>query len=194
MKKILFILLLGLGCVGAWFYFYRTPVVVAFGDSLTYGVGSENGGFVTLLSEEFDLPIINLGVSGDTTRDALNRIDTVIENNPDVVIVLLGGNDFLQNVPADETFANLATIIDKLKLSGSKVVLLGLDSGTTGGKDSERFEALVREHSVVYVPNVLNGIWGNKAMLSKDNLHPNQEGYKLIAQRVAGALKQALGR
>lgn len=138
-------------------------MVVAFGDSLVYGTGSSaGGGFVALVSRELGVPIENLGVPGNTTLDALKRLDEVITRNPDIVIVLLGGNDVLRGMPAAETARNLELIVDTLENSGSEVLLLDL--------------------------GILEGIWGNPAMMS-DNLHPNDRGYRLMAERVAPSLK-----
>ena len=93
--------------------------VVAFGDSLVEGVGSaRGGGFVRMLSEDFDLAITNLGRSGDTTGDALGRIDQLANIRPAVTIVLLGGNDYLRRVERGKTLANLDTIIEVIHGSG----------------------------------------------------------------------------
>ncbi|MDO8565499.1 MAG: GDSL-type esterase/lipase family protein [bacterium] len=157
--------------------------IVAFGDSLTYGIGSTaDGGFVKMLSADLGLPIINLGKSGDTTSTALTRVHQVVEQKPAVTIVLLGGNDFLQKIPEEETLANLGKIIEAIHRSGSMVILVGLES---------EFENLAEKYKTAYVPDVLEGIWGYPEMMS-DNLHPNDAGYKLMAERIKPTLKRLL--
>ena len=97
--------------------------IVALGDSLVQGVGADTeGGFVTLLSERLGLPIENLGRGGDTTESALDRIDSVLEKNPKVVIVLLGGNDYLSRRAKEDVFANLAEIIERIQDTGAVVI------------------------------------------------------------------------
>src|ERR1051325_8845903 len=122
MKKFLY-LFIALAILAGFYVWFRgeDKVVVAFGDSLTYGVGStQGGGFVTDLSNELGVPIVNLGVSGDTTAKAFKRIEQVLDKKPDVILLLLGGNDYLQNVPKEETRKNLEAIIETLQKSGSK--------------------------------------------------------------------------
>ncbi len=82
--------------------------IVAFGDSLIQGVGasSVDKNLVSILSRRIGKPIINLGVSGNTTADGLNRLDQLDKYKPKVVILLLGGNDYLRKVPKETTFNN----------------------------------------------------------------------------------------
>lgn len=166
--------------------------IVAFGDSLTYGTGSaKGGGYVTLLSQAVGNPIENWGVPGNTTRDALKRLPQVIKEKPDVAIVLLGGNDYLDNIPESETFKNLDTIITRLKQSGAKVLLLGLSSPTHGALDQAYFDTLAAKDTVAYVPNILGGIWGNAALMS-DDLHPNDAGYAQMEGKIEPAVTKLL--
>ncbi len=170
----------------------EAKTVVAFGDSLTVGVGSESGGYVARVSESLKTPIMNFGVSGNTTADALKRLPAVLAEKPDVTIVLLGGNDFLRGVPPEETFQNLTLIIDGLKKAGSKVLLLGLASNVAGNRDREYFDALAKKEGVAYAPDMLRGIYGVPTMMSVDAIHPNDAGYALMAERIASALAPLL--
>ncbi len=166
--------------------------VVAFGDSLTYGIGSTGGGgYVSILADELGMPIRNLGVSGNTTTQALARLPEATAEKASVAIVLLGGNDFLQGVPAATTFKNLAAIIEGFKKAGTKVLLLGLTSEVAGNRDREYFDALAREEGVAYIPDILRDIYGVPAMMS-DALHPNDAGYALMASRIAPVLKNMM--
>jgi acyl-CoA thioesterase I len=158
--------------------------IVAFGDSLVEGIGSsKGGGFVKMLSADLNLPIRNLGKSGDTTADALERVSEVTNLKPALVILLFGGNDFLRGVKSDTTQRNLKEIIDAIHLSGSAVLLVGLEADTVGVNHSALFEKLAGELKTGYVPDILEGIYGNPQLMS-DNLHPNDEGYRIMAGRI----------
>ena len=166
--------------------------IVAFGDSLVAGVGATSGNdLVSQLNDRIGEPIVNLGVSGDTTADALARIDSVVEQNPKVVLVLLGGNDYLQNVPPEETFANLETIIETIHAAGSSVVLLGVRGGVLRDNFKSEFADLANKHNTAYVSDVLNGVFGNPQLMH-DPIHPNDAGYEIIADRVEPVLRDVL--
>lgn len=160
--------------------------VIAFGDSLIVGVGASEGhDLVSELSNRVDVAIVNKGVSGNTTRDALLRLeDDVLKQDPKVVMILLGGNDFIQKIPRDETFTNLASMIDQIQERGGIVLLLGIQGGLiTDGYDKE-FKKLAKEKGAAYVSNVLNGVIGNPEYMS-DPIHPNDAGYLRIADRIS---------
>lgn len=204
MKKII-ILIICASIIGGAYYFLTKEekirnypavgdTVVAFGDSLVYGVGSTQGeDFVSVLESISGERIVNLGVSGNTTEDGLKRIDEVFKENPKVVMVLLGGNDFLRKVPIETTFANLDAIVTKLDEYGTEVIILGVQGGilTDGYKD--RFAKLAKDHQSLYVPNVLSGLIGNNSYMS-DSVHPNDAGYAKIATKILPVLKKALGK
>lgn len=166
--------------------------IVAFGDSLIQGVGSTNNSdFISLLSQKIGKPIVNMGVSGNTTAMGLERIDAVIAQKPGTVIVLFGGNDFLRKVPKAETFANLGRIINRLQSSGAMVVLLGIRGGVLSDPYKAEFEKLSEGAKVVYVSDVLSGLVGDSRYMH-DAVHPNDEGYKIIASRVYAAIKDMI--
>jgi len=160
--------------------------IIAFGDSLVEGVGSNvKGGFVTNLSAMINEPIKNYGVSGDTTASALARITSVLAQNPHpkVVLVLLGGNDFLQKVPKEKTFQNLGMIIKTFQDRGAVVVLLGVRGGLITDRTEEDFKNIAEEYNTAFVPNVLDGMFGNQAYMA-DTIHPNTAGYEMISKKV----------
>jgi acyl-CoA thioesterase I len=167
--------------------------IVAFGDSLVKGIGATSGNdMISLLSRETGYDIANLGRAGDTTSAALERIDEVIAINPDITIVLLGGNDYLRRVRKRETFDNLAEIVQLLQQNGSIVLVLGVRGGILRDAYSSNFETLARTKGAVLVPDILGGIIGSSDNLS-DQIHPNDTGYKLMANRVAPALISLIG-
>ncbi len=166
--------------------------IVAFGDSLIEGVGASTGNdMVSQLSKKIGEPIINLGIAGNTTEQGLARVGRIAEYKPKVVIVLLGGNDFLKKVPKVETFKNLDAIVTKIQSMGAVVVLLGVQGGLLGDPYEDLFEELAKAKGTVYVSNVLDGLIGNQKYM-KDAVHPNDAGYMMIVERVAPEIKKVL--
>ncbi len=166
----------------------QIKTVVAFGDSLISGTGSTKGNdFVSLLSKEIGQPILNLGKSGDTTTSALTRIDSVVRTKPDIVIVLLGGNDYLRKIEQDTTFSNLDKIVKTLQDNGAVVILLGVRGGLLKDSYESKFSAFAKTHGTAYVPNVLDNLLGDKELMS-DAIHPNDKGYQKIADKVLPTL------
>jgi len=190
---ILGIFLIMLFVFGAY-YFSRTENItnypskgtdiIAFGDSLVVGVGSTNeNDFVSLLSQKIGLPIINLGHSGDTTIDGIERINELDDYNPKVVILLLGGNDHLKKISVTDTHKNLAVLIENIQSRGAVVLLLGVRGGLFNDRFDTEFEKLRNTYNTAFVPDVLDGLFGNAKYMS-DPIHPNDIGYKIIAGRV----------
>lgn len=186
-----------------WFVFlrngqeYNRPLregdIIFFGDSLVEGVGATSGNDLpSQLSRIIGQPVLNVGRSGDTTASALERLgNDVLSKNPRMVIILLGGNDFLTQVPADETFRNLGTMIDRIQQKKTAVVLLGVRGGLPDDSYAPRFKELAKTKKVAYVPNVLSGIIGHVNLMS-DAVHPNDEGYAKMAEKIAPAVRSVL--
>lgn len=169
----------------------RDGPIIAFGDSLVYGTGSSGGGFVSLLEQGVGRPIENLGVPGDTTADGLERIDEVLDRDPSVVILLLGGNDYLRQVPQDTTFANLSTMIERLQADGATVLLAGVRGGLVRDSFASRFEELADRYGTAYVHDVLDDTFGVEGYMA-DQVHPNDAGYRVIADRMLPVLEAML--
>lgn len=168
----------------------KNNIIVAFGDSLVFGVGSTRGNdFVSVLGTTLDRPILNLGVSGNTTADGILRVDTVIEEDPGIVLLLLGGNDYLRRIPEEETRANLETLITTFQKKGAVVVLLGVRGGILRDGRGALYEDLGAQYGVVYVPDVLDGIFGTPDRMY-DAIHPNDAGYAIIAARLVEVFKE----
>jgi len=168
----------------------QTGPVLMFGDSLVFGVGATvDQSLPEQLGRLLKTPIINSGVSGDTTEDALSRIDIAMVHHPRLVLVLLGGNDFLRKIPEEETFRNLEEIITAFQSQGAVVVVLGVRSGIIGGGADDAYEDVARRTGSVYVLDVLSGIFGHAELMS-DGLHPNDRGYTKMAERLAPLLRE----
>lgn len=170
----------------------RNQTIVAFGDSLVEGVGATPGNdFVSLVERALDVDIINKGKSGDTTAHGLARIDEALAEDPGIVILLLGGNDALRRVPKKETFANLGMIVERLQSAGAIVVLLGVRGGILGDGYANEFEALAEKYRTPYVSNVLEDLIINPKLMY-DGIHPNDQGYVIVAERVVKVLQGVL--
>lgn len=165
--------------------------IIAFGDSLVQGIGATAGNdFPSVLSKLIGESIINMGVSGNTSADGLARIEEVKAQDPKVVLVLFGGNDFLRKVPLKETFQNIDDIVAKLQDSGAVVVLLGVRGGILSDQYDTYFEDIAEKRGALYVPNVLSGLITHNEFMS-DGIHPNDKGYRKIAEKIYPVLKKA---
>jgi acyl-CoA thioesterase I len=171
-------------------------VIVAFGDSLTAGLGlPESESFPAQLEAALkvrgrDVSVINAGVSGDTTSAALRRLDWALPQNASAVIVELGGNDALQGIPPEGTKANLAKIIEAMKAKGLPVLLAGMEAPRNMGKDyvdafHAIYPALAQQYGVVFYPFFLDGVALDDSLMQGDGIHPNAKG---VAKIVAGIM------
>ena len=167
--------------------------IVAFGDSLVAGAGATPGrDLVSILSQRLGVPILNAGRSGDTTASALRRLEpAVLAQNPRIVIVVLGGNDYLRRVPPQETFANLDAIAARIRQEGAAVVLVGLSLGIFSDSYGEGYRDVARGASAGLVPDVLDGILGRSELMA-DQIHPNDRGYAIMADRIEPVLRELL--
>ena len=169
--------------------------IVCFGDSLTEGVGAGQGeDYPSVLSRLIAAPVVNAGHRGDTTADALNRLARdVLEKNPRLVILLLGGNDFLRQVPVGDTRKNLETIVQRIQEHGAMVVITGMKLGLFTDEYGAMMENIAEKFGALLVPQVTKGILTD-SKLKSDPIHPNGAGYRLIAERVAEKVKPLLAR
>jgi acyl-CoA thioesterase I len=159
--------------------------IICFGDSLTEGYGAKPGeDYPSVLAKLLDQPITNAGVSGNTTRQALERLQTdVLDKDPKLVIVQFGGNDFFRKIPKAETRDNLDQIVLKIQEKGAMVAIAGVRIGLLVDEYDEVFEQVARDRKCIYIPNIMKDIFTDPAKKS-DELHPNAAGYSIISQRV----------
>ncbi len=171
----------------------RGTQIIAFGDSLTLGIGASPGrNYPTVLSKKIGRPILNRGVAGDTTSGALARLEKdVLSRDPQIVIVFLGGNDVLQSVPFEQTFSNVDEIIRRIQARGALVVLVEVKPPGVERRFGREFRRLARARGAVLVPEVLRGIFLNPQMMS-DHIHFNDAGYAVVAERIYAAMKPYL--
>jgi acyl-CoA thioesterase I len=167
--------------------------IVCFGDSLTEGVGAGGGeDYPSILSRLLVRPVINAGRRGDTTAQALARLSgEVLARNPRLVIVLLGGNDFLHQVPRENIRKNLEEIVRRVQADGAMVAIAGMRLGLFTDELGPIFAETARKFGALYIPQVMKGILTN-ANLRSDPIHPNRAGYRLVAERIAEKIKPLL--
>lgn len=171
----------------------RGSSVIAFGDSLTAGYGAAAGeDYPSRLSTRIGITVLNAGVSGDTTDMALARLDRdVLAQDPRVVIVGLGGNDYLRRAPISSTEANLRSIIRKIQAGGAMVVLLGYEFPSFGANYEKMYQRVAGEEGCLLIAGTLEDIL-NDPKLKSDGIHPNGRGYDLVAERISGPFQKLL--
>lgn len=166
--------------------------IVCFGDSLTAGFGAEPGrSYPDVLHEFLGREVVNRGRNGETATDALERVDAIVALQPKVVVVTLGGNDMLQRVPIEQTVASMRRIFDRLLGTGAMVAFVGIDPPLASAARMDAIRDLCRERGVLWVGGAMTGLWQDRTRMS-DEIHPNAAGYRIVAERVAGALKPRL--
>ncbi len=166
----------------------KNNTIVAFGDSLVVGYGATPGhDFVSVLGASLGVPIENFGKNGDTSADALARISAVLDRDPGLVILLVGGNDFLKKVPIEATEENIRNIVSQLEANGTVVVLVGVRGGVLSDPFAPMYASIAKDYDLSYIPNILSGLLGNSAYMS-DAIHPNDAGYAKIAERLEDAI------
>ena len=169
--------------------------IVAFGDSITAGYGAEGPGttYPERLADRIGRPVINEGVPGDTTADALARIEPVLAHDPWLVIVELGGNDLLRQTPIERVEANLTAIVERLLAARIAVVLVEIHGPFGGGRYADLFERLGEKYHVPVLEDALPDILSDPKLKS-DEIHPNAAGYAKLAEAVSEELEPILKR
>ena len=183
-------------------------LVLAFGDSLYAGYGLQRGQSLPdvlqdrLRAAGIDATVVNAGVSGDTSAGGRRRLAYTLdrlERRPDLVLLGLGGNDVLRQVPPAETRANMIAMLDELKRRDIPVVLTGMMAPPNLGPDfAARFNAIYPELAKTYGaaldPFILQGVIGNRSLMLPDGVHPNAAGVTRIADRVAPVVEGVIGK
>lgn len=179
--------------------------ILFFGNSLTAGYGLElSQAFPALIQEKIDslnLPykVINAGLSGETTESGNTRIDWMLNQKIDVLVLELGGNDGLRGISPDLTKRNLQSIIDKTKnkYPDVEIVLAGMEAPPNmGEKFTSDFRKLYKElaetNQVAFIPFLLEGVGGDPKLNLPDGIHPTAEGHKIVAETVWKVLRGVL--
>ncbi|HET8577522.1 MAG TPA: arylesterase [Methylomirabilota bacterium] len=180
-------------------------VIVAFGDSLTAGLGVPvELSYPSLLAERlkaegYAYRVVNAGVSGDTTAGGLRRVDWALRLRPDIVIVELGANDALRGQDLALVRENLDLVIARFQRAGARVLLAGMRLPPNygpryGGQFQQVFEEVARHRGVALMPFFLDGVAGVARLNQPDGIHPTAEGYRVIVDRLWPHLRPLLAR
>jgi lysophospholipase L1-like esterase len=167
-------------------------VIVAFGDSLTYGTGAaEHESYPAVLAGLVNRKVVRAGVPGETTAGGLARLESVLEEHrPALVIVSLGGNDMLRKVSDAEIKANLRRIIQIIRERGISVVLFGVPRPALITSAAEFYGELAQEFNIPYEGRIVTDVLYRPGQKS-DPIHPNAIGYRRMAEAFAALLKKA---
>jgi acyl-CoA thioesterase-1 len=171
------------------------PRIVALGDSLTAGLGLDEGqAYPAILQERLDaagigLRVVNAGVSGDTSAGGLSRLEWALQGDVRLLIVALGGNDALRALPVEELRRNLSKILVRAKKGGIPTILTGMEAPTNLGHDytaafRSAYRSLAKEHGVVFLPFLLEGVAGVEHLNQRDGIHPTAEGARIVADQL----------
>lgn len=161
--------------------------VLALGDSLTFGYSANPGeSYPAQLQKLTGWNIVNGGVSGDTSAQALSRLPALLARKPKLVIVGIGGNDFLRKVPEEQTRANIAKIIETVQKENIPAVLVGVPHITLGAlfghlSDHPLYEDLSEEYGIPLFGGAWAEILGDNNLKS-DQIHANGKGYRKFAE------------
>lgn len=180
------------------------PVIVAFGDSLTAGLGvTEKEAYPAVLERRirksgYSYRVINAGVSGETTAGGLRRVPWVLQARPEIVILELGANDGLRGLGILETKKNLAEIIEALQREHIRVVLAGMRLPPNYGKEytaafHQMFPDLAARYRLTLIPFFLEGVAGRPGFNQPDGIHPTAQGYQIIVENAWPRLEPLLG-
>jgi acyl-CoA thioesterase-1 len=179
--------------------------ILFFGDSLTAGYGlSPEEAFPALIEKKLEkngkpCKVVNAGLSGETSAGGLSRIDWVLRQPVDVLILELGANDGLRGLPLDQTQKNLQAIIDKVKgkYPKTKIVIAGMMVPPNMGpeytsKFRKIFPELAKKNNATLIPFLLQDVAGNEKLNQADGIHPNVEGHRIVADNVYKILSALL--
>jgi acyl-CoA thioesterase-1 len=178
-------------------------LIVAMGDSLTEGLGVEMADAYPAQLERklrdagYDASVVNAGVSGETSSGALSRVDWVLRQKPDIVILATGGNDGLRGIDPALTARNIDQIVEKLQAAGAVVVLPGMEMvQNMGAEYTEKFHAIYPDvagrRGAILMPFFLEGVATNPTLNQADFIHPNAAGYTVVVDNLYPYVVQAL--
>lgn len=168
----------------------KDAVILAFGDSLTYGTGAntDTESYPAVLAKLSSRQVINAGIPGEVSREGLNRLDKLLkQHQPDLVLLCHGGNDLIRKLDTELLKQNLNAMIEKVRESGAEVVLLSVPKPGVFLKPSPVYKE-VSDASHVLLENEIIADIESEPNLKSDPIHPNALGYKRLAEAVHGLL------
>ena len=180
-------------------------VILFLGDSITAGYGLDpDQAFPALIQGKIDakvwnFKVVNAGQSGDTSAGGLNRLDWLLKNRVDILILELGANDGLRGLPPETTKSNLQAIIERTqaKYPEVKIIVAGIKvPPNMGGDYGRKFEAVfvdvAKKNKALLIPFVLEGVCGSRELNLPDGVHPTAKGHEIVAANVWKVLEPVL--
>jgi lysophospholipase L1-like esterase len=170
----------------------QDSVILAFGDSLTYGTGAtEETSYPAVLQSLIGITVTRSGVPGETTAESLVRLPDVLdENTPKLMLLCIGGNDFLRGMSERVAADNIRSMIRLAKEKGADVILIGVPKFGFTLSPPDFYQKIADEFHIPYESDVMQHILINKA-LKADAVHPNAKGYRVFAEAIAALLKKS---
>lgn len=167
-------------------------VLLAFGDSLTYGTGAnEDESYPVQLAHLTGRRVVREGVPGEVSATGLARLPAALdEHRPRLLLLCHGGNDFLRRLPKTQTAENLRAMIRLAKARGIEVLLIGTPEPGFTVTPPEFYAEVAKEFRIPYEGDVIGKILKDPSLKS-DQIHPNAQGYRLMAERVYALLRKA---
>jgi lysophospholipase L1-like esterase len=164
----------------------REAVILAFGDSLTFGTGAPSGqSYPDTLAALLNRQVINAGVPGEVSAAGLDRLPRLLEkHHPALVILCHGGNDFLHRRKPGLVRNNLRAMVELSRAAGAQVLLIGVPDFNLMLSTHPLYERLAENLRIAYNGEIVSQLLSDRSLKS-DRIHPNAEGYRLMAEAIA---------
>lgn len=200
MKKIIF----GLFIVVALVYYFKPKhenrielnqngtKILAFGDSLTYGTGvSKDKSYPAQLEKILHVKVLSSGIPGEVSESGLKRLPAVLDEvKPDILVLCHGGNDILRKLSRKQTKQNIEKMVELAQQKGISVVLVGVPNLSLFGiSTADMYGDIAQKYKLPYEDEILEKI-EKDVKLKSDQIHPNEKGYKMMAEAIAGVMRQ----
>lgn len=170
----------------------QDAVVLAFGDSLTYGTGASAGqAYPEVLASLLGRPVVKVGVPGEISAAGLKRLPGLLDSySPTLVILCHGGNDFLRHLDQGETIRNLTAMVELIRERGADVILVGVPKLGFGLQIPKFYAAIAETYAIPFEEGILLELLGDNRMKS-DSIHPNATGYRMMAEALYQTINKA---
>jgi lysophospholipase L1-like esterase len=197
MRRSVLVLLLACAlaaCSGGTPKLTRLPadaVVLAFGDSLTFGTGAQTDqSYPAVLQRLISRPVINGGIPGETTAEGLARLPAALDQyHPALMLLCLGANDMLRGLDENSAAENLRAMVRLARGHGAQVVLIAVPRPSLLLRPPDFYRQIATEFRIPCIEDAMGKVLA-KPSLRSDTIHPNAQGYRILAERIAAQLKK----
>jgi lysophospholipase L1-like esterase len=170
----------------------KSDVVVAFGDSITYGIGAgPQESYPAVLEQIIGRKVVNAGISGEATAEGLSRLPQILEQEkPALLILCHGGNDYLRRLGREKAADNIREMIRLAEQKGAAVVLIAVPGLSFSVSPEPLYKDIAKEFKIPLEEKTLSDILADNSLKS-DLIHPNAAGYRHLAEAVSALLKKS---